>query len=125
MTTIFYLLNRINEKVNIMNIGYIYDIISKKLVAIIATNKEQIAYYSPDSEINQILAIILLKENIVGLYGFNENKHILIADIVKNTEKSFLHGLSYLLPFPYHIDKLEYSDINIEDLPIIYKNMEG
>ena len=108
-----------------MNIGYIYNIISRKLVGIIATNKENIAYYSLNREINKILKMILLKENVIGLYGFNEDKNIIIADITKNTDKSFLHGLSYLLPFPYHIDKLEYNDIQVADLPTLYKNMEG
>jgi len=107
-----------------MNIGYIYDIINKMLVGIIACNNDCIAYYIDVEPLENIINTLLMKENIISIYGKDEMNKIFI-EYCNIKDKSFLHGFSYLLPFPYHIDKLEYKKIEVNELYDLYKSLKA
>ena len=105
-----------------VNLGYIYNVISKQITGIIATNKDYFIYYADNEELNDYLHIIYYKQ-INGLTYKTSNINI-ATDKVTVKDKSFLHGLSYILPFPYHIQKLICKQIsNVNDLYKIFSDL--
>jgi len=111
-----------------MNVGYIYDIIKQKLVGIIAQGKyndtSAIAYYSEDKQLNNLIEALLLQDEVY-VYSKDKNDNI-ILNIIQMTDKDVLHGLTYQLPYPFHICKLVYKEKSLEELYSIYmEEMNG
>lgn len=104
-----------------ISIGYIFNIINKKFSGIIATNRDYFIYYTDNEDLNDFLHIIYYK-HINKL--IHKNQDIFIEKITAK-DKLFLHNLSYVLPFPYHIEKLIYKQINtVNDLYIIFNDLK-
>ena len=103
------------------NIGYIYNIIDRNVVGVLASSFAIFAYYSNDLYLNKIIDIIIKKKNIVN--QFNKEGNSYFAELVSIQDKNFLHGFSYLLPFPYHIDKIEYKQVDINKLYQLYSDI--
>ena len=91
-----------------MNIGYISSVIDKKEVAVIATSKEQFAYYSIDDELNTYLEMIFQKFDIVSYYTDNE-QHKMTNPLKKD------------LPWPYMISKVIYDITDVNKLDTLIR----
>ena len=99
-----------------MNIGYISSVIDKKEVAVIATSKEQFAYYSIDDELNTYLEMIFQKFDIVSYYTDNEQHKM-----TNPLKKDYIHGISFLLPWPYMISKVIYDITDVNKLDTLIR----
>lgn len=105
------------------NIGYIYNTINYKIEAIIAANEEYFVYYADTQELNDIIYIIYHKQVIVNYYK-EKNKEIIYFDTANAKDKSFLHGLSYLLPFPYYMQKVVCKMIDTDKIYTVFSDLK-
>lgn len=84
------------------NIGYIYNIILHKIEGIVIVNDDYFIYYTQDSKLNDLIYMIYNK-HIVNSYIKEKDTNNFYFQKINLKNKSCLHGLSYILPFPYHI----------------------
>lgn len=79
------------------------------IIGIICHSENQSAYFSEDETLHTILSILMNDDKIdKNLYTKND-------DIYINTnEKMAVHNINYQLPWPFHIYKVIYKDIQLK-----------
>lgn len=93
-----------------MNITYIYSLITRQLVGIIGMSNNHFVYYADNDLLKLSIEIILSKNNIIGQYGILDDT--IYYELTNWHNKNFLVGLNYLLPWPFYLAQVEYTNIN-------------
>ena len=83
---------------------------------------KKLIYYVTDSGLQNYITAIL-KNNIINKY-LTDGNNIIGYTLTSPLEKNYLHGLSYQLPWPYFIGKVEFMNIEANKESIL-KIMEG
>ena len=111
-----------------MNIGYIRNSLDNELIGIVANSKEYICYYTDDGDLNDLISIIIKKNEVISTLTRKETSDntSFIYETSKCEDKPFIRGLSYQLPFPYHISELKYIDTNPNEIyKLFLKKLEA
>ena len=106
-----------------MNVAYVYSIITRQIVGILALSNDNFAYYFEDNQLINLIETILKKSNIVSVYGVD--KDIIYYDLTNPLNKDFLIHINYLLPWPYRIKNIEYKNIDPQDLYQLFSDIKN
>ena len=102
-----------------VNFGYIYNLLDNTLIGCIANNNDYCLYYTEDSNLNNIINVILNKKYIRDKYQKEQNT--ISCTNIRVNDKEFIHGFNYLLPYPFYVKALEFKRIKFDDLYEIYQ----
>lgn len=101
-----------------MNIGYLYSLSTQKLVGTIGHSDTHFVYYTEDDLLKHYIELILICNNVTSVYEKLDD--IIYYELTNLTQKNFLLGVNFLLPWPYHIKKVEYKDIDYRNIYHLY-----
>lgn len=109
--------DNMDNTIILANIGYINNILTNELIGIIIHNKRYFAYYTEDPDLKDIIYIITSKQ----ISNYSKNNNTILAEQIDLRNNSFLYKLSYLLPYPFYINKIIYDKIDLNQIYRIYK----